>query len=123
MRFFSVSLALFVSLFIFSSCVKKDQIFEFDNSDPYAVDIETKWVVVTDPYAVCRTDAGYEFSVTGHFRKGDIRRIEGEKSTKISSGKKEVWYCIEEGWISSNAVKVYSNKLKAMSAVKEMNLK
>ena len=116
------SVLFFLSLFFFSSCVRKDQIFEFDTSDPYAFDIETKWSVVTDPYAVSRTDAGYEFSTTGNFRKGDVQRIVGEKSIKVGT-KKEVWYCLENGWITSNAVKVYSNKLKALKAVSEMNLK
>lgn len=113
--------SVFISFFLFgfSSCVKKDQLFEFDNSDPYAFDIEVKWAVVTDPYAVSRTDVGYENQVTSHFRNGDVRRILGEKSIKIDD-KKELWYCFEEGWVPSNALKVYSNKLKAMRAAQEL---
>ena len=114
--------AFFLPFLFLTSCVKKDMIFEFDKSDPYAFDIEVEWAVVTDPYAVCRTDVGYECQITNHFRKGDIRRIIGEKSKKIDE-RMEVWYCFEEGWIPSTAIKIYSNKLKAIRAVEEMNLK
>ena len=112
--------ALLAALCALPSCMRKDQIFEFDTSDPYAFDIETSWAVVTDPYAVCRADAGHEFSATGNFRKGDIRRVEGERSVKAGD-RREVWYCLEDGWIPSSAVRVYSNKLKALQAVKEMD--
>ena len=78
-----------------------------------------EWGLIADPYVACHQEAGYESVVIASFRKGEIYEIKG-RCTVVVDETKELWYAIENGWIPSSAVKVYSNKLKAEKAKKSL---
>ena len=79
-----------------------------------------EWALVSDPYVACRAEAGYEFETVASFRKGEIYEVKGKKTVLVDE-KKEIWYALGEGWVPSNALKVFSNKLKAEKAKKELS--
>lgn len=114
-----------VCLFFFScllilpvmSCKKNNGQLEMQPLAPQDLSPRIDWVLISDPYVACHSEAGYESPVISSFRKGEIYEIKGN-CTVIVDDSKELWYAIENGWIPSSAVKVYSNKLKAEKAKK-----
>ena len=76
------------------------------------------WALVSDPYVACRREADYESETIASFRKGEIYEIKGN-CTVLVDEEKETWYALGDGWVPSNAVEVYSNKLKAENARKK----
>lgn len=104
------------------ACVKQHVPVQFDRSDPLALDPEIQWAVVTEPYAACYADAGYDATVVAHFRKGEILQIVGER-TVSGDGKGTVWYAFAEGWLPQDALAVYANKMRAQTAVKAMGVR
>ncbi|MCH5289573.1 MAG: hypothetical protein J1E32_06645 [Treponema sp.] len=119
MRRFLCALALCAGL---CSCVRQNVPVQFDRSDPLALNPEIRWAVVTDPYAACYADAGYGAAVAGHFRRGAILQIIGERTVGGDNGR-ETWYAFEEGWLPQGAVAVYANKMRAQTAVKELGVR
>lgn len=94
------------------SCTKKDEeTIVFDNSQPLALAPDVSWAVVTDPYAAYKEEYGWQSTVNGHCRKGDILQIQG----KSLDANNEVWYLFEDGWLPANCLGVYSNRYKAQS--------
>ena len=73
------------------------------------------WALISDPYVACRKEADYESVTVSSFRKGEIYEIKGNCTITVDE-KKELWYAVEEGWIPSTAVRVFSNRLKAENA-------
>lgn len=113
-KFFLIALAL-----IFVSCSKKSGFIPVDNSDPLSLQFGVEWVLITSPYVSCHAEPDYNSSVEEHLRRGEIRVLDGEQTVK-TDGVFEKWYFIEEGWVSENFVRIYSNKLKAESARKKL---
>lgn len=118
---FSVLRALLATLMLFSvfsffSCGEKDVPLALDNSDPLAADPITQWLLVLSPYIACHEQADYGADVKDQLRKGEIRRIEGEALVSVDTGY-EQWYCVEEGWIPGESVRVFSNKYQAQRAL------
>lgn len=112
------------------SCSKNDNeivLEPFDNGELSPV---IEWALVTDPYVACHEKAGYEYPSVASFRRGEVYQVEGNCTVYITDGetspskrenaKKETWYAIENGWVPSSSVKIFSNKLRALSALKEM---
>lgn len=94
------------------SCHKKDEeTIIFDNSQPLALAPDVYWAVVTDPYAAYKETCGWQSTVKGHCRKGDILQVIG----KSVDSNNEVWYLFENGWLPENCLGVYSNRYKAQS--------
>ena len=104
---------LFVLLVV--SCKKNNGQLEMQPLAPQDLSPRIEWALISDPYVACHAEAGYESPVIASFRKGEIYEIVGN-CTVIVDDTKELWYAIENGWIPSSAVKVYSNKLKAEKA-------
>lgn len=104
---------------IFFSCKKNDGQLEMQNIAPEALSPRIEWALVSAPYVACRKEAGYEFETIASFRKGEIYEIKGN-CTVLVDDTQELWYALEDGWVPSNAVNVYSNKLKAEKAKKEL---
>lgn len=103
---------LVMFLLSFVSCQKKeDDTIVFDNSEPLALAPDVEWAVVNDPYAAYKSEIGWESSVIGHSRKGDILRVLGKSVDKNN----EVWYSFENGWLSESCLLIYSNRFKAQS--------
>ncbi|MBQ8014319.1 MAG: hypothetical protein IJ257_08030 [Treponema sp.] len=117
-------LAAFLSSAFFLSCSKSDGQLKMQELAPQDLSPRISWALVSDPYVACHKEASYESSTIASFRKGEIYEIKGERTLVIDKGekdeKKELWYALEEGWIPSSAVKVYSNKLKAEQAKKSI---
>lgn len=115
--FFFVLLPLFLVPLV--SCKKNNgqlvmQEFAMEDLSP-----RIEWGLIADPYVACHQEAGYESVVIASFRKGEIYEIRGRCTVAVDDTK-ELWYAIEDGWIPSSAVKVYSNRLKAEKALKEL---
>ena len=104
---------------LFFSCKKNGGQLEMQNIAPEALSPRIEWALVSDPYVACRKEAGYEFETIASFRKGELHEIKGN-CTVLVDDTKELWYALGDGWVPSRAVKVYSNKLKAEKAKKEL---
>ena len=120
-QFFSIVLAslLFSFLIIAVSCKKNNGQLQMQDLSPEDLSPRIEWALISDPYVACHKEASYESPVIASFRKGEIYEIKGN-CTIIVDETKEKWYALEEGWIPSSAVKVYSNKLKAEQAKKNL---
>ena len=118
-HFFSIVFAslLFSFLIIAESCKKNNGQLQMQELSPEDLSPRIEWALISDPYVACHKEASYESPVIASFRKGEIYEIKGN-CTIIVDETKEKWYALEEGWIPSSAVKVYSNKLKAEQARK-----
>lgn len=104
------------------ACVRQHVPVQFDRSDPLALDPEIQWAVVTEPYAACYADAGYDAAVVAHFRKGEILQVVGERLVS-GDGAGTVWYAFADGWLPQGAVAVYANKMRAQTAVRELDVR
>lgn len=118
-HFFSIVFAslLFSFLIIAVSCKENNGQLQMQELSPEDLSPRIEWALISDPYVACHKEASYESPVIASFRKGEIYEIKGN-CTIIVDETKEKWYALEEGWIPSSAVKVYSNKLKAEQARK-----
>lgn len=104
------SLILLLFSFLIIGCAKKDETeIILDNSEPLALAPDVQWAVVSEPYAAFKESKDWSASVIGHCRKGDVLQVKG----KSLDSKNEVWYYFEQGWLPSNSVLVYNNRLKA----------
>ncbi|MCR5188550.1 MAG: hypothetical protein K6C97_06405 [Treponema sp.] len=105
-----ISLCLLPLLLL--SCNKKaEETIVFDKSQPLALAPDVYWAVVTDPYAAYKEEYGWQSTVKGHCRKGDILQVIG----KSEDSNNEVWYLFENGWLPENCLGVYSNRYKAQA--------
>ena len=120
-HFFSIVFAslLFSCLIMAVSCKKNNDQLQMQDLSPEDLSPRIEWALISDPYVACHKEASYESPVIASFRKGEIYEIKGN-CTIIVDETKEKWYALEEGWIPSSAVKVYSNKLKAEQAKKNL---
>ena len=120
-HFFSIVFAslLFSFLIMAVSCEKNNGQLQMQDLSPEDLSPRIEWALISDPYVACHKEASYESPVIASFRKGEIYEIKGN-CTIIVDETKEKWYALEEGWIPSSAVKVYSNKLKAEQAKKNL---
>lgn len=110
---------LFSCLIMAVSCKKNNDQLQMQELSPEDLSPRIEWALISDPYVACHKEASYESPVIASFRKGEIYEIKGN-CTIIVDETKEKWYALEEGWIPSSAVKVYSNKLKAEQAKKNL---
>lgn len=116
------SLLLFIAVCIFfvltaTSCKgSKNEVIVFDNSQPLALAPDVQWALVTDPYAAFRTTMDWESEINSYCKKGEILQV---KSCSFDS-KKNNWYEFEQGWLPESVVSIYSNRMKAQSAKKEL---
>lgn len=110
---------LFSCLIMAVSCKKNNDQLQMQDLSPEDLSPRIEWALISDPYVACHKEASYESPVIASFRKGEIYEIKGN-CTIIVDETKEKWYALEEGWIPSSAVKVYSNKLKAEQAKKNL---
>ncbi len=120
MKKFFVFLFIAACFLSFDSCSKKNEAINFQPLEKDALEPGVEWLLVTSPYAACYKDSDYNAEVTGHLRRGEIRKLEGSAVTKTDEVY-ENWYFVKEGWIAGNSAKVYSNMLKAESAGKQLN--
>ncbi|MCR5764128.1 MAG: hypothetical protein K6G00_12180 [Treponema sp.] len=112
--------------FIFSGCIKKDEIyFSFPNNNPLAYVPGKEWAVIKEPLVGLRETDSYESKVLNHVRRGDVLEVSGKRisTKKNADGKKvsSVWYGFEKGWVESSAVTIYENRMQAENASQKMN--
>ena len=88
------------------------------NIAPEELSPTVEWALVSVPYLACHKDADYASPVIDSFRDGDILEVKGNCMIQVDDTK-EKWFALNDGWVPSSAVKIYSNKLKAESAKKE----
>lgn len=114
-------LAVFFVLGGFFSCKKNNGQLELQNLVLEESSPRSEWALISDPYVASRKEASYESQTISSFRKGEIYEIKGN-CTIIVDEKKELWYALENGWVSSSAVRVFSNKLQAEKAKKSLGV-
>ena len=116
-RFFEALFAFLLLSFLATvlSCKKNNGQLQMQDLSPQDLSPRIEWALISDPYVACHEEASYDSAVIASFRKGEIYEIKGN-CTIIVDEAKEKWYAIEDGWIPSSAVKVFSNKLKAEKA-------
>ncbi len=108
---------LIIFLLLLTSCkAKKAERIVFDNSEPLALSPDISWALITDPYAAFKKEMSWDSEDNGHCRRGEILRVLGKSVDK----QKYEWYKFEQGWLPSNCLSVYSNKLKAKNAAKSL---
>lgn len=119
-RSLSAVFFLFSFCFLLLSCMKNGGQVKMPDIAPEELSPRISWALISDPYVACHKEAGYEFATIASFRKGELYEIKGNRTIIVDKGekdeKKELWYAIEEGWVPSSTVKIYSNKLKAEKA-------
>ncbi len=120
MKKFFVFLFVSACLFSLSSCSKKNEEISFQPLAKDALEPGVEWLLVTSPYAACYKEPDYESEVTGHLRRGEIRKLEGSSVIKTDDVF-ENWYFVQEGWIAGSGAKIYSNMLKAETARTQLN--
>lgn len=106
------------------SCKEKGTI-EFDSRQPLALAPDVSWAVVSDPYAAFQSAPGWENSGSGHARKGEILQVQAKSIIAQKDSRPVVyenWYRFADGWLCETSVAIYSNRLKAETAVKHMDL-
>ena len=104
---------IFISIVLISfsvtSCEKKEEVIVFDDTYPLALSPSVEWAVVREPYAAYKETVGWESSVTGHCRRGEILQVLGRSVDENN----EKWCEFTEGWLPESCLNIYSNRLKA----------
>lgn len=113
-----IVLFVILILFCFVSCGKQRQAEEivFDNSEPLALAPDIKWALINEPYAAFKDSLDWDSQINGYCRKGDILQVisRSEDKDKVS------WYKFKEGWLPASCLSVYSNRMKAQTAAKDL---
>ena len=115
-RRFSCFFLLLCTL-VLCGCSKKVGIIDLSNAPLLPVD--SKWVVVIDPYAIYRSEPTLSAPVSGYGRRGAVQEVVGQRIT-MEEKKQVIWYQFSSGWLPETSLQVYSNELKAQSAAKEL---
>lgn len=108
-------LAIFLSL-SFISCEKKTDVIYFDESEPLALAPDIKWALVVEPYAAFKDSLDWDSKINGYCRKGDILQIISRSEDDDDTS----WYKFEQGWLPASCLSVYSNRMKAQTAAKDL---
>lgn len=109
---------LIVCVFFFPACSKRSDIIDLSSAPLLPVD--SQWGVITDPYAIYRSEPNLSAAPAGYGRRGDLHEIKGRRI--LSEDKTQViWYQFSAGWLPETSVRIYSNELRAQAAAKEIN--
>lgn len=113
-KLFVLCLLIIFSLF---SCNKNsNEIIKFDQSEPLALAPDIKWALIIEPYAGFKESFDWDAEINGYCKKGDILQI----ISKTQDKKNGVWYKFSQGWLPESCLNVYSNRMKAQTASKEL---
>lgn len=109
---------LFLCLLLcFSSCKKAGkEVIVLDNSQPLALAPDISWALVTDPYAAFRETLDWDSEIKSYCKKGEILQVQSRSFDK----KKNYWYKFEQGWLPESSISIYSNRMKAQTAQKDL---
>lgn len=107
------------SLFLVSSCSKKNEKIVFDSSEPFGISPQTQWALVISPYAPIYKEPDFQSIVVTHIRRGEILEVEGRKTTKLNEETIK-WIAVKEGWIVTSELEIFSNKLRAENASRKL---
>ncbi|MBR7064393.1 MAG: hypothetical protein IKI31_04535 [Treponema sp.] len=101
-------LILCISLVIFSCTKTKKDAIPLDLAPSFSLSPTVSWLLVTVPYARVYEKPGYENTSSKYYKRGEIYQIYA-----TSFDEKITWYKLDDGWVDSISVKVYSNRYKA----------
>jgi len=102
-------------LLLCSSCFLKKQQEPVNLSIFNEIAAGKEWAIITEPYAAFYSEPSKTSLVKSHGRKADILELKGKRII-TGSGKNVLWYEFEAGWLESNSVSVFSNKIQAENA-------
>lgn len=110
MKFFLI----FSSVFLLLSCKPKDQFLDLEFSPTKIVSENNRFALIVEPY-VSLYDTPEDLNIIiSHARRGDIYELKGSKIINNTKST-QIWYQIEDGWVLSTYVTLYSTKDKALS--------
>ena len=109
----------YIFVFSFCGCTKEDVIGNVVFPSDTALDF-SRYALVIEPYITFRDKPGDDGIVSSHARLGEIFEIEAIKTEMVRGGH-VVWvYLKDAGWITSESVRLYSTKEKAVNASKKI---
>ncbi|HPX25274.1 MAG TPA: hypothetical protein PLG87_00600 [Treponemataceae bacterium] len=102
-------------LLLCSSCFLKKQQEPVNLSIFNEIAAGKEWAIITEPYAAFYTEPSKTSPVKSHGRKADILELKGKRI--ITDPENHVlWYEFDKGWLESNSVMVFSNRIQAENA-------
>lgn len=102
-------------LLMHSSCFLKKQPEPVNLSIFDEIAAGKEWAIITEPYAAFYTEPSKTSPVKSHGRKADILELKGKRI--ITDPENHVlWYEFDKGWLESNSVMVFSNRIQAENA-------
>ncbi|MGL4982962.1 MAG: hypothetical protein ACRC4W_08975 [Treponemataceae bacterium] len=104
---------------LFFSCNRYQNI-ELNLPKDFENNLETDWLVITEPYTKLFSDSSLDVPVSAFVRLGEIYKVEGRRIKYDNNKNRILWYKIEEGWIQEVSVKIASNKAKAATISAEV---
>lgn len=122
-KFVSFFLMMFLAGVFFSAC-KKDKDILFNSNDRAALELGVYYAVITAPYAAIYKDHDYSSDVVQNARQGEIFRVKGKYIVPNVTDTNSVssWYEFDGGWVDNISLKLYDNRLKALSASQSFTL-
>lgn len=115
----SLKIIIFISLACLASCSSR---LDKPLALPVSINIsaDEKWAVVTVPYTAFSQEAGETAAAVGYARRGEVMKVEGLSYVGSGNELRTIWYQFENGWLPENAVRIYSNSLRAQQAAQEL---
>ncbi len=107
--------ALLFFILLIVAC-KKDEFVPIDVSTTNNLAMSSQWAIITEPYVSYFSESDENSSIETYGRIGDVVEVIG---TDIGDNTK-LWYKFEGGWLAEDSVQLYSNKLQAEFAAKEV---
>ena len=107
-------------LFFLAACSNQKSLNTLDFSPTPVISSQNRYALIVKPYIAIRDTPGDSGITVAHSRCGDIFYINGTRIVEDDDSNSKVWLNIDDGWVSQDAVQLYSNKEKAAIAGKQL---
>lgn len=113
-------LVIFLSAFLFFSCVKKFEISELSFQEQGDMFHENNFAVINEKYVTSFDIPGNDGIIISHLRYAEVFEIAETRIIKNQNGEQEFWIKIADGWVLSSLVQIYNNFDKAKTASEKL---
>jgi hypothetical protein len=97
------------------SCAKNTSLGTLELPSTPVVSTSDRYALVLDPYISLRDQPGTQGVTVAHGRRGEIYEVTGKKIVETQNDN-EVWVNLGSGWVTTQAVELYSSREKAETA-------
>ncbi|MGP1510052.1 hypothetical protein [Treponema lecithinolyticum] len=104
---------------ILSGCTAEKNEQLIDISEVENIGFAEPWALINEPYAAYRIKPSDTADAASHGRQGDVVKLIGSY-IDIRDGQRRLWYQFTAGWLPETAVSLFSNKLQAEFAAKNV---